>query len=253
MEYPISLPRNAYAPAAAAEILALARSYLAQADRLIYSYGSRTFLSGYDLFDRDHGGRGNIDCSTFVWLVLAGIPYERSPYALGRVDALTLRPRAELDFAFLLSLPERYIPIAERIGHPELAGPKGLDLDKAAAMGVSAETLGEKIRAAGVSRRSEALAQQLLRRGECFADAAAARPGDLVFFRSERFFPEGSGGQETSVTHVGILSEDVSRMIHSSGYRRRERASAESPGAVALSPVSVRNDLAFYARPLYLV
>ncbi len=58
------------------------------ADKLIYSHGSRTFLSGYDLYDRKHGNRGNIDCSTFVIRVLSGIPYEKSPYAAGTVKGI---------------------------------------------------------------------------------------------------------------------------------------------------------------------
>ena len=74
-------PKTAYDPRRAEEILTCAESWLAHADRLVYSYGSRTFLSGYDLYEP--GGRGHIDCSTLVLLVLAGIAYEESPYALG--------------------------------------------------------------------------------------------------------------------------------------------------------------------------
>ena len=69
-----SSPKNKYDPAAARQLLAVADSYRRKADRLIYSYGSKTFLSGYALYDETYDGRGNIDCSTFVLLVLAGVP-----------------------------------------------------------------------------------------------------------------------------------------------------------------------------------
>ena len=52
------------------QLLAVAETYLFHADRLIYSYGSKTFLSGYAIYDEDYDGRGNIDCSTFLLLVL---------------------------------------------------------------------------------------------------------------------------------------------------------------------------------------
>ena len=110
-------PKNAHDGAAAEQILAVARSYLANADRLIYSYGSRTFLSGYALYDRAYGGRGNIDCSTFVILVLAGIPYEASPYALGTVEGMKPGPFfwVQTDLEDFSGLPRAYVDIAERI------------------------------------------------------------------------------------------------------------------------------------------
>ena len=69
------------------DILRTALTYLENNDRLIYSYRGNTFLQGGELYDRDHDGRGRIDCSTLVHLALQGIPYDRSPYATGKTDA----------------------------------------------------------------------------------------------------------------------------------------------------------------------
>ena len=69
------------------DILRTALTYLENNDRLIYSYRGNTFLQGGELYDRDHDGRGRIDCSTLVHLALQGIPYDLSPYATGKTDA----------------------------------------------------------------------------------------------------------------------------------------------------------------------
>ena len=243
-------PKNAHDGAAAEQILAVARSYLANADRLIYSYGSRTFLSGYALYDRAYGGRGNIDCSTFVILVLAGIPYEASPYALGTVEGMKPGPFfwVQTDLEDFSGLPRAYVDIAERIGRPYLACPKGLDLEKAAALGISVETLAEEIRKSGKARRSTAIAQYYLNKGACFTDTASLRPGDVVFYRSSEFFRD-SGDEEAQIVHVGIAAEDPAQMINSSGYLSRERAEAEGLPAVALAPVCGRRAPSFFARP----
>ena len=247
------IPKNEHDPAGAALVLETARTYLDNADRLIYSYGSRTFLSGYELYDREYESRGNIDCSTFVLLVLGGIPYERSPYALGSVLSLEPDPHAELDLACFSDIPSRYVGIAERIGRPYLAGPKGLDLDKAAELGISTETLRKEIRSSGVSRRSVSLAQQLLKRDECYTDPHCLRPGDLVFYRSAQFFGDSDASRPwtETITHVGIIWENTSEMINSSGYLSKERAMAENLPAISIGPVVGKRSPAFFARPVY--
>ena len=245
-------PKNPYAPAAAKQLLAVAETYLQHADRLIYSYGSRTFLSGYALFDEENGGRGNIDCSTFLLLVLSGIPYEASPFATGTVDGLTPAPVswAQTGLADFSALPKTYVDIAERIGRPYLACPKGLDLEKAAALGISVETLGEEIRKSGAQRHSTSIARYFQERGACYSDPAFLQPGDIVFYRSAEFFRDRSD-EEAQIVHVGIAAEDVRMMINSSGYLSKERAKAEGLPAVAVAPVFGRREPAFFARPAY--
>ena len=249
-------PENAYRPEAAARLLSAAQTYLDNAEKLIYSYGSRTFLSGYDLYVPEYGGRGNIDCSTFVLLVLAGIPYENSPYATGNTSGLNDRRAfwADRELTDFSGLPERYIGIAERIGRPYLAGPKGLDLEKAAAMGISAEILGQEIRATGVGRRSVQIALHYLERQACFADYGQARPGDIAFFKNAGFFMEGAKKfrADAEITHVGILSSDTAFMIHSAGYVTKKRAQEEGLPAVSLAHVYGKRTPAFFARPAFV-
>ena len=246
-------PLHAYNQQTADRLLSVAETYLENAEKLIYSYGSRTFLSGYDLYDEDYAGRGNIDCSTFLLLVLAGIPYEKSPYAAGTVRTLRQNRAAwaNEDLTGFADLPERYIGIAERIGRPYLAGPKGLDLEKAAALGISAETLGEEIRATGVGRRSVQIAQYYLERGACFTGREYAMPGDIVFYRNSGFFKDGGKRfrARAEITHVGIISLDRELKINSAGYVSKERAEREGLPAVALAPVLGKRTPAFFARP----
>lgn len=247
-------PAHPYCEETVSLILEIAKSYVAHADRLIYSFGSKTFLSGYDLFDADHQGRGNIDCSTFVYLVLAGIPYEQSPYATGKAKELPLNPLTELDFSCLQNLPDRYLNIAERIGRPYLSCPKGLDLEKAEAMGISKEVLMEEIKKSGMSRRSVDLARQFLQQRACFTDTSYLMPGDLVFYQSKTFFKDGKFRPASimEVTHVGIVDEDTHMMVNSSGYLDKERAERESLPAVSIAPVTGKRIPLFYARPAYL-
>ncbi len=245
-------PKNEYCPEAAGQVLAVAETYLSNADRLIYSYGIKTFLSGYKLFDAAYDGRGNIDCSTFLLLVLSGIPYDLSPYATGTTEGMVpLRhgwvQRGLFDFS---GIPKTYTEIADRIGRPYLKCDRGLDLEKAAAMGISAETLGEEIRKSGATRRSSLIAQQYIRNGDAYADPDFLRPGDIVFYRSARFFGD-SGDSEAQIVHVGIVARDPALMINSSGYLSKERAEQERLPAVSLSEIFGRRKPSFFARPAY--
>ena len=82
-------PAVNYDEKAAMRRLAVAQTYLDAADRMIYSGGGLTFLSGESIWDDEHDGRGNIDCSTFVLLVLSGITYGKSPYVTGELPSET--------------------------------------------------------------------------------------------------------------------------------------------------------------------
>ncbi len=65
------------------QVLDTAQTYLDNTQHLIYSYAGKVFLGEGTLFDPDYNGRGNIDCSTYVHLVLQGIAFENSPYQTG--------------------------------------------------------------------------------------------------------------------------------------------------------------------------
>lgn len=235
-------------------MLAVARTYLQHADHLIYSYGSKTFLSGYDLFDPEYDGRGNIDCSTFVLLVLAGIPYECSPYSTGSVKNLKMQPFVNMDFSCFEQIPEKYMSIAERIGIPEIAGPKGLDLEKAAALGITNEQLMAKIKGSGVKRRSVELARYFFERGELYSNPENLMPGDLVFFQAASFFLDDRQREANplEVTHVGIVSEETDLMINSSGYYSKELAEEKQLPAVSVSQIFGKRKPVFFARPEYI-
>ncbi len=248
-------PNNPHNPQAAALLLKTADTYLCRADRLIYSYGSKTFLSGYAIFDDRFDGRGNIDCSTFVLLVLSGIPYEKSPYATGSADGLeaiaAVPPDKDLvDFS---RLPRSYTGIAERIGRPYLSGPRGLDLEKAAALGISRETLRKEIIHSGVTRRSYAMARYFLEKDACFRDPACLRPGDIIFYLSSGLYREGNKTYKADpeVSHVGIVYRDTRLMVNSSGRLEKKTAADEEVPAVSLAPVFGTREPAFFARPVF--
>ena len=245
-------PNRSFDPMLSEKLLCCADSYLRHADQLIYSYGSKTFLSGYPLQDADHENRGNIDCSTFLLLVLSGIPYESSPYALGFVDKNNLKPAswADPELSVFFNLPDQYVEIAERIHRPYLKGEKGLDLKKAEELGISLETLAKEIEAAGITRRSVALADYFRKKNACFSDPAYACPGDLVFFFSNGYFLEDSqkyhGRQE--INHVGIVAEDPASMIQSSGSYKKNNPGEDGPPAISRAKIIGKRKLAFFAR-----
>ena len=257
---PISeeLPSSPSAPFRAeiiSQVLEAAESYLRHADGLIYSGGGRTFLSGYDLFDAEHGGRGNIDCSTFLLLVLSGIPYDRSPYATGSVKGLSAAaaPWADPALSDFSGLPDSYRGIAEVIGRPDLVGDDGVDLEKAKASGIDWNAVHEEMARSGKIRRAHQLARYYWGRGECFSDISFLRPGDLVFYRATPKWEEGYRFFRIfrEIAHVGLVSEDTGRMYNSSGFIRKSRTLAEDRPAVSLDAVAGTREPAFFARPAY--
>lgn len=250
-----AFPVHPYRKEAADRILLCADSYLNNAGRLIYSGGGRTFLSGYDIFDEENGHRGNIDCSTFLLLVLSGIPYERSPYGTGRIGGLTeaAAPWADRALADFSELPETYRGIAEVIGRPDLVGDEGVDLEKAKASGIDWEAVHEEMARSGKIRSAHQIARYYWGRGECFSDDDHRMPGDLVFYRATPKWEEGYRffGIFREIAHVGIISGDTDCMYNSSGYISKARNLEERRAAVSLDPVSAARTPAFYARPCY--
>lgn len=248
-------PGNDYDPKQSEALLACAKTYLENRDRLIYSFGGRTFLTGFDLFDPEYKGSGNIDCSSFILLVISGIPYQKSPYAGVSVKELHAAEGflSDPDLVDFSKLPEHYIPIAERIGHPELKGPKGLDLKKAEEAGIDLKTLVDKIEKSGLVRWSAKIADYFLKREQCFSDASDARPGDLVFYRFPDHFTEGNRKYKSNpeISHVGILTKDPSKMINSTGSYKKEKNAGGFQPAISIDPVFGKRLPAFFARPVF--
>ena len=247
--------RNPYREEHVEQILTAAESYRMNADRLIYSGGGRTFLSGFEIHDEMNGERGNIDCSTFLLLVMAGVPYEKSPYATGEKESLATAPAPWADplLTDFSRLPDRYAGIAEIIGRPDLVGDDGVDLEKARASGIDWTAVHQELAKNGMIRRAHQMARYYWERGECFSDAGCIMPGDLVFYQATPKWEEGYRffGIFKEIAHVGIVSKDTSLMYNSSGFINKNRNMEENRPAVSLDPVSAARMPAFYARPAY--
>lgn len=250
-------PIRPYRESVVRHILDAADSYLDHADRLIYSGGGRTFLSGYDLFDAQHGDCGNIDCSTFILLVLAGIPYGNSPYGTGTVNGLNFfaAPWSDPTLADFQNLPDSYRGVAEIIGRPDLVGDEGVDLEKAKASGIDWKAVHEKMAGNGLIRRAHQIARYFWGKGECFSDGSSRRPGDLVFFRATPKWEEGYRffGIFREIAHVGIVSRDTGLMYNSSGFIDKTRNIQENRPAVSLTEIYSARRPVFFARPEYRV
>ena len=258
LKHPETIPEHPvypYREDIVGQILNLADGYLKNAHRLIYSGGGRTFLSGYDIFDSERGNRGNIDCSTFLLLLLAGVPYNRSPYVTGNTLGLagTAAPWSDPVLSDFSSLPESYRGIAEIIGRPDLVGDDGVDLEKARKSGIDWTAVHEEMARSGKIRRAHQMARYYWEKGACFTEERYLMPGDLVFFRATPKWEEGYRffGIFREIAHVGIVSEDRQQMYNSSGYIDKDRNIRENRPAVSLDPVKGTRIPVFYSRPLF--
>ncbi|MGI6211522.1 MAG: hypothetical protein ACOYJJ_02940 [Anaerovoracaceae bacterium] len=200
-------PPEPYHSEDAQELLAVAETYYENRDRLIYIGHGETFLNGGSVFDDELAGRGNIDCSTYLYLVLTGVPYEESPYA---------------------------------------EAPKPRQLRRFSDRGLETGNAGKPVTTAA------GLARYYFDRGRCFLDPDAARPGDIVFFRSERYASYYiRHGRFLAISHVGILAGG-GRMLNARGYVNKEVNLEKGRDAVDKTPLSGRNaPPILYARPIY--
>ena len=197
------------------QILDAAWTYYDARDSLIYAWHGETFLSGYPLFDPSFEGRGNIDCSTFIHLIIQRISYDEIPYATGNTE----------DF-YTAGCPWANGNITRGIR----AGEK---IRKA--WGLAKYYTESGLIAAGPSTQNAA---------ESYEDI---RPGDIIFFQA----PESSRdkylakGAYLGISHVGIASEEAGKMLHVTGTSTK---SIEKP-AVRLSPIHSRRRPIVIARP----
>lgn len=248
-------PMHPYREDAVRLILSLADSYLRNADKLIYSGGGRTFLSGFDIYDKDNGNRGNIDCSTYILLVMAGIPFEKSPYMTGNVYGLSSSVASWADpaLADFRNLPDSYRGVAEVIGRPDLVGDDGVDLEKAKASGIDWTAVHAEMARNGMIRRAHQIARYYWEQGECFSDSLSAMPGDLVFYRAGPKWEEGFRffGVFHEIAHVGIISANRDLIYNSTGNIRKSKTMEEARPAVSLDAICGSRKPAFYARPAY--
>lgn len=163
-----------YCEPRALEAVDVAKSYwIARASgrKFVYSGGS-TFLDGAPL--NNAAGQGRIDCSTYIHLVMRGIPYQKSPYVNTNANATY----NVLD----LVTNNAYTWADDHIR--------------------SSNTLG------GMVRYAADLAAYYWAAGRAFTDASQRKPGDLIFHsthQTSRFM---------SISHVSIVSDDIDRFYN---------------------------------------
>ena len=190
------------------ELLAVARSYYDRREELVYSVKGNTFLCGGDLTDQEHGGKGRIDCSTLVHLVLQGIPFERSPYVTGD--------------------PQDFFTMGAAWADREIAAlfQAGMPIRKA-------HQLARHFWLKGL-----ACSDDRWRSGDIMFFQVA--PHRVNFYRSFDIFK--------AVYHIGIAAEDRDLMYESSGNQTAHvERNYERPG-VRLSPILERRRPLFYVR-----
>lgn len=158
-----------YCEPKAMEAVYVARTYwIARAAGRSFVYsGGATFLDGAVL--NNSSGEGQIDCSTFIHLVMRGITYDKSPYTNTAANATYA--------ASNLSTNTSYTWADDHIRN--------------------SSTLG------GMVRYAADLAAYYWTAGRVYTDASQRKPGDLIFHSTEQ------NDRFMSITHVSIVSEDV--------------------------------------------
>lgn len=158
-----------YCEPRALEAVDVAKSYwIARASgrKFVYSGGS-TFLDGALL--NNAAGQGLIDCSTYIHLVMRGIPYQKSPYVNTNANATYN--------ASSLTTNNAYTWADDHIR--------------------SSNTLG------GMVRYAADLAAYYWAAGRAFTDASQRKPGDLIFHSTHQ------NSRFMSISHVSIVSDDI--------------------------------------------
>ncbi len=202
-----------YNHTAVKEVLAVAASYFSHRNQLIYAFKGHTFLEGSPLFDENYDGRGNIDCSTYMQLVLQGISYEESPYCTG---STRIYPNEAYSWT-QKRLYERLMEDANYRRANEIARSyyeEGLCFEEA----------------------SERMPGDLV-----FYQA----PEEVIpFYREHGAFRE--------ICHVAIVSEDGERVYHSTGLPEKSMQEEEKMEAVQLTPIFQDRTPILFARPRYI-
>jgi hypothetical protein len=163
-----------YCEPRALEAVDVAKSYwIARASgrKFVYS-GGATFLDGAPL--NNASGQGLIDCSTYIHLVMRGIPYQKSPYVNTSANATYN--------ASDLATNTAYTWADDHIR--------------------SSHTLG------GMVRYAADLAAYYWAAGRAFTDASLRKPGDLIFHSTHQ------NNRFMSISHVSIVSDDIDQFYN---------------------------------------
>ena len=191
-----------YCEPKAQQAVDVARTYwIARARGRAFNYkGGATFLDGATV--NGSAGKGKIDCSTYAHLVLRGIDYANSPYAVETASY-------SFDADNLVTNTAEYTWADNGLAYSESIG--------------------------GRVRYAADLAAYYWMQGRCFTDASKLKPGDLTFHSNE------INGRFMNVTHVGIVTEDTTKMFNVT----------DVDNVVVMTELSSRSDIIFYARPDY--
>ena len=182
-----------------------AETYYDNRDRLIYTYRGNVFARGGELYDPQNGGRGRIDCSSFVHLSLLGITYDQSPYVNGDVESFFNRPC--------------YWYEKEPAGSAGTSGSMSIG-----------EVFAANSEKGSDIRRAYGIAKYCREHGlEIKADPSGSfdgllMPGDLVFFEAGRSVIKEYIYYKIwmAIAHVGIVTENTEYMINATGSSRHE-------------------------------
>ena len=166
-----SLP---YCEPRALEAVDVAKSYwIARASgrKFVYS-GGATFLDGAPL--NNASGQGLIDCSTYIHLVMRGIPYQKSPYVNTNANATY----------------------------------HASDLVTNTAYTWADDHIRSSITLGGMVRYAADLAAYYWAAGRAFTDASLRKPGDLIFHSTKQ------NSRFLSISHVSMVSDDIDRFYN---------------------------------------
>ncbi len=163
-----------YCEPRALEAVDVAKSYwIARASgrKFVYS-GGATFLDGAPL--NNASGQGLIDCSTYIHLVMRGIPYQKSPYVNTNANATY----------------------------------HASDLVTNTAYTWADDHIRSSITLGGMVRYAADLAAYYWAAGRAFTDASLRKPGDLIFHSTKQ------NSRFLSISHVSMVSDDIDRFYN---------------------------------------
>ena len=190
-----------------------------------FTYSQTTFLSDPDNPVNDENGKGKIDCSTYMHLVLRGINYANSPYAHKEGDAYpaSYKITAPVETSTAYAWADDSLRCSNTLTNTALTAKPG-----------------KLVRTAAEFAKYYAAAGRIFPYTDDTKDYV--RPGDLIFFRNR--------GNETDrfshIHHIGMVTDSAGKYLNVT--------SDENHNVVVVSDIeSSRSDreIAFIARPFY--
>ena len=190
-----------------------------------FTYSQTTFLSDPDNPVNDENGKGKIDCSTYMHLVLRGIDYASSPYGHmeGGAYPSSYKITAPVETSTAYAWADDSLRCSNTLTNTALTAKPG-----------------KLVRTAAEFAKYYAAAGRIFPYTDDTKDYV--RPGDLIFFRNR-----GSDTDRFSfIHHIGMVTDSAGKYLNVT--------SDENHNVVVVSDIeSSRSDreIAFIARPFY--